>query len=251
MRLYATILIAFVLLSSCSLLNNSKGGSSLDDGLIAYYPFNGSAIDETGNGNDAEVYGATLTADRFNKPNSSYSFDGDFDYLQVEHNIAFETKEKSISFWFYKGSNEIGTSRLNNNLEAILYKAFDTGFSRDFSFELSRPEGPFNLFFAVGDENQRVMSIARLDESIESNQWYHVVGIIDSDGNNAIYLNNALFSIESNDLNPVPNSAPLLFGKSSVQSLPERYFLGKIDDVRLYNRVLTPKEITALFEIDN
>ncbi|SVD42181.1 uncharacterized protein METZ01_LOCUS395035, partial [marine metagenome] len=36
----------------------------LKQGLVAYYPFNGNAKDESGNGNDGEVNGAVLTADR-------------------------------------------------------------------------------------------------------------------------------------------------------------------------------------------
>ena len=38
--------------------------SSRPGGLIAYYPFNGNANDESGNGNHGIVYGATLAADR-------------------------------------------------------------------------------------------------------------------------------------------------------------------------------------------
>ena len=36
----------------------------LTDGLVAYYPFNGNANDESGNGNDGTVNGAILSADR-------------------------------------------------------------------------------------------------------------------------------------------------------------------------------------------
>jgi Tol biopolymer transport system component len=42
-----------------------------DDGLIAFYPFNGNANDESGNGNDGTVNGATLTTDRFGNENSA------------------------------------------------------------------------------------------------------------------------------------------------------------------------------------
>ncbi len=34
------------------------------DGLVGWWPFNGNANDESGNGNDATVNGAALTADR-------------------------------------------------------------------------------------------------------------------------------------------------------------------------------------------
>ena len=45
------------------------------DGLVAYYPFNGNANDESGNGNHGTVNGAILTSDRDGNENSSYLFD--------------------------------------------------------------------------------------------------------------------------------------------------------------------------------
>ena len=45
------------------------------EGLVAYYPFNGNANDESVNNNDGTVNGATLTADRFGNASSAYSFD--------------------------------------------------------------------------------------------------------------------------------------------------------------------------------
>ena len=49
---------------------------NIDSGLVAHYPFNGNANDESGNGNDGTVNGATLTTDRFGNANKAYSFDG-------------------------------------------------------------------------------------------------------------------------------------------------------------------------------
>ena len=50
--------------------------TNVTDGLIAYYPFSGNANDNSSNGNDATVYGATLITDRNNMPNSAYHFNG-------------------------------------------------------------------------------------------------------------------------------------------------------------------------------
>ena len=55
---------------------------------LAYYPFNGNADDETGNGYDGEVNGATLTLDRFGKADSAYAFNGMMktgDYISIEN----------------------------------------------------------------------------------------------------------------------------------------------------------------------
>ena len=51
------------------------------DGLVAYYPFNGNANDESGNDNHGIVNGATLTKDRLGNPDSSYEFKGDENIL--------------------------------------------------------------------------------------------------------------------------------------------------------------------------
>ena len=57
------------------------------DGLVAWYPFNGNANDESGNGNHGTVNGATLTADRNGKANSSYSFDGVSNFITINNCI--------------------------------------------------------------------------------------------------------------------------------------------------------------------
>ena len=46
------------------------------NGLVGWWPFNGNANDESGNGNDGVVNGATLTEDRFGNVDKAYSFDG-------------------------------------------------------------------------------------------------------------------------------------------------------------------------------
>ena len=50
-------------------------------GLVAYYPFNGNANDESGNGNHGTVSGASLTYDRSGSTRSAYSFDGVDDWI--------------------------------------------------------------------------------------------------------------------------------------------------------------------------
>ena len=46
------------------------------NGLVGWWPFNGNANDESGNGNHGTVNGATLTQDRFGNANMAYGFDG-------------------------------------------------------------------------------------------------------------------------------------------------------------------------------
>ena len=48
--------------------------ANLQTGLVGYWPFCGNANDESGNGNNGTVNGATLTTDRFGNADSAYSF---------------------------------------------------------------------------------------------------------------------------------------------------------------------------------
>ena len=69
------------------------------DGLIAYYPFNGNANDESGNGNHGTVSGATLTSDRDGNENSSYLFDNSNISIENQfYNNGYETY--TINIWF-------------------------------------------------------------------------------------------------------------------------------------------------------
>jgi len=71
---------------------------NLKNGLVACYPFNANAKDESGNGNNGTVNGATLTTDRFGKANSAYNFDGYTQFIEVSAN-QFQNNNYSFSIW--------------------------------------------------------------------------------------------------------------------------------------------------------
>ena len=67
------------------------------NGLLGWWPFNGNASDESGNGNHGTVNGATLTTDRFGNANMAYGFDGVDDWIEATFN---QNNNYSISTWF-------------------------------------------------------------------------------------------------------------------------------------------------------
>ncbi|MGK5093982.1 hypothetical protein WDW89_18465 [Deltaproteobacteria bacterium TL4] len=69
--------------SSGNLKYSLQSSSIPTNGLVAYYPFNGNANDESGNWNNGTVNGATLTTDRHGNANKAYSFDGADDYINI------------------------------------------------------------------------------------------------------------------------------------------------------------------------
>ena len=74
---------------------NIKLFGQIHSGLVAYYPFNGNANDESGNGRDGVVNGATLSSDRFGNSNKAYSFNGIDNFISVQKAYS-ECLEKSL-----------------------------------------------------------------------------------------------------------------------------------------------------------
>jgi hypothetical protein len=70
-------------------------------GLVAYYPFNGNAYDESGNGHNGIVNGASLIEDRFNQQNQAFYFAGNNSNIAIPHDPDFN---------FYPFSNSISIS---------------------------------------------------------------------------------------------------------------------------------------------
>ena len=78
--------------------DSSTAFTTIDNSLVAYYPFNGNAKDLTSNGRDFTVYdNTTLTNGKDNSSNSAYYFDGTGDYLETTNIPSFDNY--TISLW--------------------------------------------------------------------------------------------------------------------------------------------------------
>jgi len=71
-------------------------------GLVGYYPFDGNAVDESGNGNNATIEGAALETNRFALPLDSFAFRGSGQYLKTSTATGFPvgTDDFTVSLWF-------------------------------------------------------------------------------------------------------------------------------------------------------
>ncbi|MFM7726533.1 MAG: hypothetical protein ACKO7B_07520, partial [Flavobacteriales bacterium] len=79
------------------------------DGLVGWWPFNGNANDESGNGNDGVVNGAVLASDRNGVVNAAYSFDGINDFILCNNfNLIQGNVSRTFSFWIKYSIVETG-----------------------------------------------------------------------------------------------------------------------------------------------
>jgi len=219
-----------------------------DTGLMAYYPFNGNAIDESGNGYHGKVRGATLTKDRFGNANSAYYFDGVGNEIFLEDPSNLDiTGDITICAWFKTETSQWGS--LVSNFDQHMP---DNGYELCVG-SLYR-EGGFIYFECDKDDMKDGLST---DLSFNDGQWHFVVATLAPDGTSRrrVFVdaieqfgyNRAGGPISSIGLTP---DYPFKIGAASNRTGPEgrANFKGVIDDVRIYNRVLDEVEIEALFE---
>jgi len=209
--------------------------ADLNEGLVAYYPFNGNANDESGNGHDGTNNGATLITDRFENTNSAYTFDGVNDYIKVIDN-GFEKGESfTVSLWV-----EIrGTNPSNNYTNVILDKEVDSD-KHEFRVCLSSVYSePYDLSCCLNSTS--------VGASLNSNKWYHLILTTDNDETQSWLNGNLNQTVVTNNL-IMNGDQPIYIGSGTYyNSMLDLYFYGSIDDIRIYNRVLTESEIDSLY----
>ena len=110
------------------------GMGCASNSLVAYYPFNGNAKDESVNDNDGEVVGASLVVDRHANGGKAYGFDGIDDYINLGNGDAFNfgTSDFCISVWLKTSINQPGIYLIGkyNDLVRPAY-GMGTGFVTD------------------------------------------------------------------------------------------------------------------------
>ncbi len=206
-------------------------------GLVAKYSFNsGNANDEAGT-NNGTVNGATLTADRFGNANKAYSFNGSA-YIDCGNGTAIQnlTTGYSISAWFKR-------SAIANQFEVIAAKWDNTIVSEHFFLATN---GSNVAWAAPGPGNAGTSD----PTTFTVNNWVHAVFTWTSTGVHQMYINNALTTNSTLTSHTVNVTTPVNF-LIGAQSPTFRQFNGVIDDIRIYNRVLTPLEVATLFSEPN
>jgi len=224
--------------------------TNLQNGLVGYWPFCGNANDESGNGNDGTVNGATLTTDRFGNANSAYDFDGVNDYIEVLNSTDFDlNKEFTIQLWI-NGDEVTGssTSTEGSNLIPLISKWYSTG-SPVNSYLLSiQSTSLVGRFAQLGSSSD--ISTTVTPNGLQIGKWYSVSFIKD---NNTIRLYIDGVEVSSNIIGDISiqNSSNNLFFGNWFYHLNNTYktFNGRLDDISIYDRALSTSEIQQLHDL--
>jgi hypothetical protein len=82
--------------------------------------------------------------------------------------------------------------------------------------------------------------------NVANDIWYNITGVV-SDSKNCIYVNWILDNCIVFTGNIFTNNLPLRIGRLSTNQIIDEYFIGSIDEVRIYSRALSDSEILSLY----
>ena len=237
-RIFSSLFLPLFLTSLTLLTQSSAFAQIPSSGLVGYWPFTGNANDESGNGNNGTVNGATLTTDRFGNANSAYNFDGVNDFIQYSSGSATSLNvlgDFSISFWLKTSST--GSSartiisfgdQLNNNSGGVTIGIND-----------GITQAPYGrLGYATQGQWRQSTN------TINDNAWHFVVITLEGSVF-TLYIDNVLNNQSTNQLPTLSWNGSRRIGAGNYAMIG--FYKDLLDDIGMYNRALTPAEITQLY----
>jgi hypothetical protein len=227
------------------------------NGLVGYWPFNGNANDESGNGNNGTVNGATLTNDRCLNPNSAYNFDGLDDYILFNLNSisnSFPASSATTTSVWVKTADLNGPIISMSGVGGYEY-LLHVGTLAD----IVQSSGNYGMLVrdnCCGTGNNI------FGGNVTNNDWHMITVVRSSNGTLNLYKDGILDIISSASQSGALNfsTTTMAFGADlswvivsqsggcgACNSVDQQHLNGKIDDIGIWNRALNSQEILTLF----
>ncbi|MEO8427805.1 MAG: LamG domain-containing protein [Verrucomicrobiota bacterium] len=200
------------------------------DGLVAAYSFDGNSRDNSGNGNDAIVVGATLTQDRFGVNGSAFHFDGTNHYIVVlaPKSLPLGNAARTITAWVKPEAASGSLAMVQQGNGECFGRIFGVGYvtnglsfwggCQDYTSKLEIPLGKWS-FVAISHDPPFLRAF------VNANSQSTNIGV----------LNTA--------------ASKLFIGAATTNNGASfrGFFKGSIDEINFYNRALNDAEIGALY----
>ena len=232
--------------------------------LVAYWKFNGDPTDATGNGHNGTlktnyvgssaataVDGGTLpvlTTDRYGAANSAYAFNNGA-YIEIPYDASLYPSNFTISCWVNP------TVASNGNY------IFSVDHYFGYKFQLQGNNFPF----LTVSTDAGIHDVDDNPGSVQSNTWSQIIASF-TNGAVTFYINGKFIKtvVVTGNLAPpktivnvcigneLPKSAYSLTDNSSPNYFyGASFFMGSLDEVRLYNKVLSATEVNSLYVMES
>jgi hypothetical protein len=223
-------------------------------GLVAFYPFNSNANDTGGKLLHGDVFGANLTLDRFGLENKAYRFDGQDDYITMGNPAALQIHyTMTIGLWVKVSDGYTVRQRIISKAAVPINYSYGYGFdlNLDKTYDGVMLTGAY-VYYSLPDETGVITSgvtgylfTETLGLSPGLAEWTFVTLILN--GNQMKFYINGVITFEGGIFKSLDNCCgDFTVGASGYQMVD--FFNGEVDDITIYDRVLSENEVHQLYE---
>jgi hypothetical protein len=209
------------------------GGSvDLVKGLTAYWSFDGNLNEPVGKFNGT-ARGTAPIAYGAGKAGQALVLDGS-NFVEItggdHNNLQFPGGSMSIGGWFKVGAFDKDWQALISKGEGSNYRVARRGGSNSIAYAGGVGEGADNA------------------PNVNDGNWHHFVAVSDATGaafGTAIYIDGKIYGVNATKPVLAAGTKNLFIGENP--DALNRRWVGSIDDIAIWNRVLTPAEVAALY----
>ncbi len=222
--------------ADCAVAGGTAGGAATSCntsscfGPIVRFNFDegsGTTATDSANGHVGTLLnGATWTTS--GQYGGAVVLDGSNDYIQIPHASQLSiTGEITITAWVYKVSTD--------GWDALVSKG-TTGDNHNYSLNTNNASVTFSFW-----NGQYYDSYSSF--TLNKNRWYHLAATYHDASNTVkLYRDGVLLTTLTSNGSLLANSEALLIGRCTTPS----YFHGRVDDLRIYDRVLDASRILQI-----
>ena len=211
-----------------------------NDSLLAYYPFDGNAVNDNGRGFDGTLFNVTPTTDRFGAAARAYAFNGSDSYIELPTQLG-PVQDFCLAFWFqssvYTEMTAYSVTKGITPGAADLNVVFNAGSALSVKLD-----GGTSSAIAVGAPGD-----------LSDGAW-HFLFLQCTGATFQLYVDGELKGTMQNGSPVLTSDSIIRFGRASGTSLvAENFWSGSLDDAQIYSTVSSapfmPQDIAALMQL--
>lgn len=219
-------------------------------GLVAHFPFDGDANDRTSNALNASAHSVTYGTDRVGGTNKACAFNGTDAYLDIPdplNKLSFDARSQnySISSWVYLNS-------VNTPDDQVLLLGRNNATSPyPYYLVYSRYMNRFMWQTWDGNGSPGVVGVSNATAP-QAGTWYHLVLTMEN-GRQRLFINGVDETTPLYNGGQIPNGYGNTQNSDGVRNIgryagaPPNLFNGKLDDLKIYNKALSPAEVADAY----
>jgi len=225
-----------------STLNQSKN-DLVTNGLVGLWSFNGddisstTAYDRSGNANNGTLTGGPTKV--IGKVGQTLNFDGTNDYVDVGD--SFYSDVLTVCAW-------VNADTIDASTRSIIVKRNSSGITpgtNEWSLSLSTSGANFTSWQT---DSITSLNMTASPGFFATGLWYHLCGVQNGNGNPGYVYINGVQSASAAQGSVMGNTTDRIQIGVETNGDSARFWDGKIDEARVYNRALSATEIQSLYD---